>query len=216
MSGHVIVFGREPIPGRVKTRLVAGIGPRRAAELYALLLEHTLREAQASGMAVTLALAEEPARGWRPPVDVPVVAQHGDSLGQRMAASFDHAFSAGARVAVLVGSDAPALRGEHLRAAAAACAIVPVALGPSADGGYYLVAQRAPGCDLFSGIPWSSSATLTRTLARLRALGTEFRTVPMLHDVDTAGDLAAVLTDPEVPAPLRAALAEIVAAAGRG
>ena len=214
MSGRAIVFGREPLPGRVKTRLAAALGDERAALVYRLLLEHALRAAAASGLDVTLALAEPPTAAWRPLPGVAVEVQAGASLGERMSASFARAFSAGAAVAVLIGSDVPAVRGHHLQAAAAACADAPVVLGPAADGGYYLVAQRAPGIDLFTGVPWSTPATLERTAARLASLGARFRTLETLRDIDTLDDLDAAVADPAVDPALRRRLARLATDGG--
>ena len=212
---RVILFGREPLAGRVKTRLAAELGAERAALAYRLMLEHALREATASGMAVTLALADPPTPAWLPPVGVAVEVQQGATLGERMAASFARAFAAGARAAVLVGSDVPAITAALLREAAAACAEVPAVLGPSADGGYYLVAQRAPGADLFAGVPWSSPRTLAATLARLGRLGAPFRLLATLADVDTAADLRQASGDPLVDPALRRRLAAVLADAER-
>lgn len=194
MSAVVVVFGREPVPGRVKTRLAREIGAARAAAVYAILLERTLEQARLSGLDPVLALAEPPSLGWRPPVPVPVEPQTGSDLGSRMAASFSRHFARGAEVVVLVGSDCPALRAEHLRTAAAACRSADVVLGPALDGGYWLVAQRAPGADLFTGVPWSSPATLDATRRRIAALGVCHRELEVLRDVDDSESLDSALS----------------------
>jgi hypothetical protein len=211
----VILFGREPLAGRVKTRLAAEIGAERAAQAYRLMLEHALREAAVSGMAVTMALADPPTPVWLPPSGVAVEVQQGATLGERMAASFARAFAAGASAAVLIGSDVPAITAALLREATAACADVPAVFGPSADGGYYLVAQRAPGTDLFAGVPWSSPRTLAATLARAERLGVPFRLLATLGDVDTAADLRQASHDPQVDPALRRRLAAVLADADR-
>ena len=205
MRTEVVVFGRMPQAGRVKTRLAATIGARAAAEVYRAVLEHALAEAAASGFPVTLALAEPAAPGaaWAPPAAVAVELQEGGDLGARMAAAFAARFAAGAAVVVLLGSDTPRLDAGMIRRAAAACARAPVVLVPAADGGYVLVAQRSPGVAMFAGVPWSSPETLAATRALLGRLGVRHRELETLRDVDTGEDLDAVLADPALPAGLR-------------
>lgn len=193
MSAEIVVFGREPAPGRVKTRLARAIGAEAAAAVYAVLLRHTLDEALGTGLPVTLALADAPSAAYRAPRGVQLVAQVPGDLGQRMAAAFADRFAAGAATVVLVGSDVPRLAGHHLHEAVTACSDVPVVLGPSLDGGYWLVAQLAPGLDLFSGVPWSVPGTLEATRAVLRRLGVAWRELELLDDLDTTADLARAL-----------------------
>ncbi len=218
MRTDVVVFGRTPQAGRVKTRLAAAIGARAAAQVYRAVLEHTLAEAAASGFPVTLALAEPagPGMAWAPPPGVGVELQTGGDLGVRMAAAFAAHFAAGAELVVLVGSDIPRLDAAMIRRAAAACARVPVALGPAVDGGYVLVAQRAPGVAMFAGVPWSSPDTLAATRARLALLGTGHEELETVRDIDTWDDLAAVLADPALAVDLRRRLEAIVAARPQG
>ncbi len=185
----VVVFGREPVSGRVKTRLARTIGDEPAAAVYAGLLEHTLKVARATGVEVVLSLAEPAGDGWSPPLPVRLEVQGAGDLGRRMADAFTRRFIAGADAVVLVGSDCPGLRPRHLTAAFAVLETAPVALGPASDGGYWLVAQRPPGIDLFRRVPWSGPDTLAATRARLRALGVAWRELEILDDVDTADDL---------------------------
>ncbi|OYV89626.1 MAG: hypothetical protein B7Z68_11990 [Acidobacteria bacterium 21-70-11] len=211
---EVVVFGRAPQAGRVKTRLAAAIGARAAAQAYRAVLEHTLVEAVASGFPVTLALAEAAGAGtaWAPPPGVGVELQAIGDLGARMAAAFAAHFAAGAEVVVLVGSDIPRLGAAMIRHAAAACGRVPVVLGPAVDGGYVLVAQRSPGVAMFAGVPWSSPDTLAATRERLALLGTGHEELETVRDIDTVDDLNAVLADPALAGDLRRRLETIVRA----
>lgn len=206
MSAEIVVFGREPVPGRVKTRLARALGAESAAAVYAVLLRHTLDESLGTGLPVTLALAEPSSGAYRPPVGVRLAVQIPGTLGERLAAAFADRFAGGATAVVLVGSDVPRLARHHLLGAAAACTDVPVALGPSPDGGYWVVAQRAPGIDLFSGVPWSAPGTLEATRARLRHLGVAWRELELLDDLDTAADLARALSSAELGPELERAL----------
>lgn len=210
MRTEVVVFGREPVPGLVKSRLAATLGPERAAAVYALLLDHALGEATRSGLEVVLALAGPPSGPWVRRLQQPVVRQRGVDLGARMAAAFAGRFAAGAERVVLVGSDCPGVGAAHVREAAAALAAAPVVLGPAADGGYWLVAQRRPGLDLFTGIPWSASGTLAATRRRLEDLGASWLELEALSDIDTEEDLRSALADETLATGLRRRLQEIV------
>jgi rSAM/selenodomain-associated transferase 1 len=203
---RIIVFGKEPRPGRVKTRLAKTIGDREACAVYEKLLARTLGEALGTGLPVHLALADSPSPGWVPPVTVPVETQTSGDLGQRMASAFDEAFHAEADRVVLVGSDAPGChRGIFLEALQRLDA-APVVLGPSEDGGYYLVGQQSPGVDLFRGIPWSSQETYRCTVNRLHELDIPFEETPMLTDLDTLDDLRRMSHDKTLPRDLRSSL----------
>jgi rSAM/selenodomain-associated transferase 1 len=212
MRREIVVFGRVPVAGRVKTRLAAGIGAAAAAEVYRLLLDHALTEACAAAPAVVLALAEAALAGadWRPPPGVAVEIQADGDLGARMRAAFDRRFAAGADAVVLVGSDLPGLSSGGLAAAFSELERAPVVLGPSVDGGYWLVGQRPPGADLFSGIRWSTPTVLESTRRRLHDLGIAHAELPRLRDLDTVEDLRALAADPVVPGELRVRLDEHV------
>ncbi len=208
----VVIFGRQPVAGSVKTRLARGVGPGRAAAVYAALLRHALEVAQQGEAEVVLSLAATPAPGWKPPSPTAVEVQAPGDLGCRMAEAFARRFVAGARVVVLIGSDCPGLRPRHLVEAFSALETAGVVLGPATDGGYWLVGQRTPGIDLFSGVPWSHPETLAATRRRLHALGAAWSELEKLADIDTEEDLtsycAAAAPGDEVAASLEAALRE--------
>lgn len=209
MNGCVVVFGREPVPGRVKSRLAAALGDSGAARVYAATLEHTLDVAKASGARVVLSLAEAASNGFVRRVKVRVEIQRGLELGDRMGDAFARRFAEDERRVVVVGSDCPWITPKHLNRAAAELSAVDAVLGPAADGGYWLVAQRPPGLALFEGIPWSSPETLERTRERVVALGGSWSELEELVDIDTAADLELVLADPRTPEGLRLRLRSI-------
>ncbi len=213
MRAEIVVFGRVPVPGRVKTRLAEALGPGAATEIYRVLLDHVLAEARATELPVTLALAE-PSRvdNWHVPAGVRIEHQATGDLGKRMRSAFSGRFAAGAAAVVLVGSDVPAISADYMLQAVAALTRVPVVLGPAADGGYWLMGQRAPELDLFSDVPWSSPDTLSATRARLSALGASHEELPVLRDLDTVADLHAILADSRLRGDLRTRLEH---AAGR-
>ena len=208
MNHRVLVFGREPSPGTVKTRLAAGIGDRAAVGIYGVLLQNTLEVAQECAENVELWLAETPSVAFGPPPSVSLAVQRGTCLGERMADAFNRSFDDGADRVVLIGSDCPQITAGHLQQAMAGLDDRPVVLGPAKDGGYWLVAQRAPGVDLFSGVPWSHQDTLAATRKRLQTFGVEWSELDSLLDLDTVEDLETVVTHRKTPAALAAKLRE--------
>lgn len=207
----LVVFGREPVAGSVKTRLARGVGPSAAAAVYRVLLETTVRTALEVSSDVVLSLADEPSPRFAVPEGARLEVQGAGDLGARMREAFDRRFSEGHGTAAIVGSDCPELTADHLRAAADALQRAAVVLGPAGDGGYWLVGQRVPGIDLFSGVPWSSPETLAATRARLGRLGADWRELEMLDDIDTAEDLEKAVAGRRVPAELVRRLERAVA-----
>ncbi len=193
MKRYLIVYAKRPLAGYAKTRLGATIGAEEAAGVYARLLYAYLLNLLRAGFKETrieLSVAS--------PADAPFFAkafpeltvrpQVTGDLGQRMAASFKHAFEAGAENVVLTGSDIPGLDAQLVRAAFEALVDSPSVVGPASDGGYYLIGMRAPGANLFHGIKWSSGRVLAQTEQAARAQGLALTRLPERSDLDTADD----------------------------
>ncbi len=196
MSNCFCVFLKAPRPGHVKTRLAATIGAKRAAELYRAFLldtlawvsrlsgcdrrvEYTPRQDEA--LCRTL-LPRGGGFSFHPQVD-------GD-LGERLRATFSAMFAAGHQRCVVIGTDCPTLGPREARLAFRALESTDVVLGPTLDGGYYLVGLRRPAPELFESIPWSTDRVLGLTLERAAAAGLVTRALRTLSDVDSASDLA--------------------------
>lgn len=183
-TATLTIFARWPEAGRAKTRLIPALGAEGAAALYRRLLEHTVREARASGLAIELrTTGGEPARfhDWLGG-DLAVVDQGEGDLGARMA-----------RVpapAILIGSDCPACDAAMLRRAATALERLPAVVGPASDGGYYLLGMARPMPFLFHDMAWSTEAVLPETLRRFALQGIAPAMLPELGDIDTPVDLA--------------------------
>jgi rSAM/selenodomain-associated transferase 1 len=186
------VFLKAPRLGTVKTRLAAEVGERHALRLYRVMAARTLAAAREAGLDASL---------WFTPVDAAPEMRHwlgedwvmrpqasGD-LGARLAAAA-HAAEPGQRW-LAVGVDCPRLDAALLREASDAMADGNVVLGPTVDGGYYLVGGVAPLPDLFSAMPWSTERLLDATRARLSEAGHAWHELRTLRDVDTAEDAKA-------------------------
>lgn len=194
---HLLVFAREPVLGRVKTRLAAGIGPEAALATYRELLALTAAAVAGAQVAATVWLAEAPAPPANPTLPRPEwpglpwrVQPAVDSLGERMAQAFSAAFAAGAARVVIIGTDCPGLTAELLRRAFDLLATHDLVLGPADDGGYYLLGMNKLEANLFENKRWSTAAVLPDTLADAARLGRRVAQLPVLHDVDSAQDLA--------------------------
>lgn len=186
----LVIFARAPRLGEVKTRLAATIGAERALALYEAFVDDTCALTQGLGARRVLAIAgdldhprvRQLARSQR----VAVESQGDGDLGERMARAIAAYLAAGP--VVIIGSDAPTLPRAHLHRALDALMGSDVVIGPSDDGGYYLIGARVAVPELFAGVRWSTPEVLAATLARLGARSHAL--LPPWHDVDSAEDLA--------------------------
>lgn len=191
----ILLFLKHPTPGQVKTRLGATMGAAAAAEVYRWLVAEVCRRVPQEDQLVIL--YDPPERraeieAWIPALlperELCFWAQAAGDLGARLTCAFEQAFGAGYQKAAAIGSDcldlSPALCDEAWgQLAAHDCA-----LGPTFDGGYYLIALRHPEPALFRAIDWSTDAVFTQTLERARTAGLSVHELPRLHDIDTEAD----------------------------
>jgi len=187
----LLIFLKNPIPGQVKTRLARTMGPDEATRIYRFLLEKTRQAAlQASATQRWLFYADglpSGDDGWSEAVFAKHAQCAGD-LGERMADAFQRAFAAGAARAVIIGSDCPELSSERLGEAFCALDHSDAVLGPTPDGGYYLLGLRQLHPALFQGISWSTPEVLTQTLHAAQQQGLRYHLLPPLADIDTEAD----------------------------
>lgn len=196
MSGAIVVFAKVPRPGLVKTRMCPPLDPEEAARLYTAMLEDVLEVTLHMARSLDLApvLTVHPADGLaelahRAPSGYRIVAQRGHDLSERMAWAIAEAAAAGASPILIRGSDSPALDFPVARTALAALSEVDVAIAPDVDGGYNLLAVRAPQPGLFDH-PMSTGTVLADTLGRAAELDLRTRVLAETFDLDTVEDLA--------------------------
>jgi rSAM/selenodomain-associated transferase 1 len=190
----VVVFAKAPRAGAVKTRLCPPLSPAAAARLYRCFLLDTLDRVRAvGGITPVIAYAPRRARAFFAAAQprMRLVPQTGSDLGARMAGTFERLFARGFTAVVMVGADSPTLPPDYLRAAVRTlgAGTVDGVLGPSDDGGYYLIGLRAPCPELFAGVPWSTGRVLAETLERGRRAGWRLGSLPGWYDVDSVEDL---------------------------
>lgn len=185
---RLVIFIKNPVPGRVKTRLAADLGHEQALSIYRQLLAHTRAQALACAAERLLFYSDtiDEQDEW-PAAFFAKHLQQGSDLGARMAHALGQAL-AGAERAVLIGSDIPGLTADILAQAFDLLEGHDFVLGPAADGGYYLIGMRQPAAAIFEGIIWSTPTVLQATLERIQALGGSCSFLPTLSDIDTAAD----------------------------
>lgn len=193
----LIVFARDPEPGKVKTRLIPALGARGACELYEKLLRHTLGVVHdfsriCPETAVFVAVSpQERLEAFRQRLGVPwpVVPQIGDHLGCRMAEAFDDLFHRGFGSVVLVGSDLCDLSPKDLRDAFRSLESREAVLGPARDGGFYAIGLRRPCPSIFHTPFWGTADVFHRTRTSLERLGLFPALLPVRTDMDRPEDL---------------------------
>lgn len=193
-SAVVLLFARAPAAGRVKTRLAARIGASEAAAVQRACTLDSIALAQSvRGCRRRLLLAGEE-RVWRAEIgSLPPgwerERQRGGDLGARLERAFAEAFRRGARKALAIGTDTPWMGRARIETAFAWLERDEVVLGPSADGGYYLVGMRRVFPNLFRGIAWGTGTVLAATRRVIEAVGARYRLLPWDFDLDRPEDL---------------------------
>jgi glycosyltransferase A (GT-A) superfamily protein (DUF2064 family) len=179
---HVLVMAKAPVPGRVKTRLCPPLAPGQAAELAAAALADTL-EAVAGCAADRKILALDGAPGDWLPAGYALIAQHGGSFDERLAAAWADAGGPGLQI----GMDTPQVTSELLDHCLELTFQheMTASLGRATDGGWWAIGLAEKwDTDVFTGVPMSTPATAAIQLMRLQQAGHRVAQLPSLTDVD--------------------------------
>jgi rSAM/selenodomain-associated transferase 1 len=189
LAAQIMVIAKEPVPGRVKTRLTPPYTPAEAAELAEAALADTLAAVASAGVTRrVLALAGSAGR-WLPP-GFDVIGQRGGGLDERIAWALAEAWVTCPAPLVLIGMDTPQVTPALLAQAAEplVSGAADATFGLAEDGGFWLLGLREIEPTLVLGVPMSRSDTGSRQLARLHDAGLRVRLLPELADVDTADE----------------------------
>lgn len=188
----LVIMAKAPRPGMVKTRLTQSLPPPASTELYRCLLEDTVALAKSlSGVEVAV-MCPEPDKDELAHLlgnAVQVVAQKGEGLAAGLTSVFAHFTAAIQHRVIAFNSDSPHLPASVLESAFEALATCDVVVGPTHDGGYYLVGAKATHPGLFIGDEMGTSNALDTLLERVRALGLSLRLADPFYDIDVADDL---------------------------
>ncbi len=185
----VAIFTRAPAPGKTKTRLIPRLGADGAARLHAALIRHTLSTTVAANVGPIELWCEDP---HDPFFDTLVQAhkislhgQPGGDLGARMLACFE---AHPQTPCLLVGTDAPCITPDDLRACASALAHHDAVFLPAEDGGYALVGTRRPLRQIFENIAWGVDSVMADTRALLRRHNLTWAEPHLVWDIDRPAD----------------------------
>ena len=203
---HIALFAKFWRPGKVKTRLAVTLGNRVASQVYFQFLSHLLRQLEQAADRRTVVFQPEASRlefsrlcdgQWE------LEPQSDGDLGNKLNRFFSRALrrqTVGAseppnRKVVVIGSDCPRLNHARVEQAFEALDRQKVVVGPSCDGGYYLIGMRNQVLDIFQGISWSTPQVLAETIRRLEKMSVGFELLPEMSDVDEIEDLQALMRE---------------------
>lgn len=191
----IIVFARLPVEGKVKTRLAKDVGTDFAASFYKLCAEHTFNEIlnlEGRGITPILFCSDEneidEVKDWSNN-KFQYYYQQGNDLGERMLNALNTVFDEGYKKVILVGTDAPGITAKLMNDALDSLGNYKCVLGPSEDGGYYLVGLNSAITSLFDGIEWSTDSVFSKTVKRLEKGNQSYLVLEKLIDIDTREDL---------------------------
>lgn len=194
----ILFFVKYPTPGGVKTRLAEQIGPDAAAGLYRSFVADIIATLKSLDADIKIVFAppenKDQFQQWLGK-NYSYIPQLGKDLGQRMKNAFPQAFREGFKNVIVIGSDSPDLPQEHLELAFTALDKSDAVVGPSSDGGYYLIGFTRDTFlpEVFERISWSSDKVLEQTTNTLTRYSRSLHLLPQWHDVDTLPDLKSFL-----------------------
>jgi len=193
MEPMIVVMSRVPLPGQTKTRLMPDLSGEECVKLQQAFLEDLI--------TLLVDTVKLPACVFYTPRDqeqlltdivaarLPLLPQEGADLGVRMATAVSWGLQQGSNGVIVVGSDLPTLPTSAFLDAMEQLEQHDVVLGPTFDGGYYLIGLRNNFPEVFEGISWGTELVLGETLERIGQSGLTVALLPTLNDIDTYADL---------------------------
>jgi len=188
----LVIMAKAPKPGTVKTRLAHCLPPPAVTALYRCLLDDTMTLAQSVGnveVAIMCPASDVDDLARLAGDSVRVVAQTGEGLAAGLTSVFAHFAATGQQRIIAFNSDSPHLPASVLQRAFEALATCDVVIGPTHDGGYYLVGAKATHPGLFNGDGMGTSSALETLLERILVQGLSVRLADPFYDIDVASDL---------------------------
>jgi rSAM/selenodomain-associated transferase 1 len=187
----LVIMAKAPRPGEVKTRLTPSLSPASVAAFYCCLLEDTLALARSLSnveLAIMCPDSDVTELAQLAGNEASVIAQKGEGLAAGLTSVFAH-FAAGQRRVIAFNSDSPHLPRSVLEDAFETLVAHQIVVGPTHDGGYYLVGAKASYLTLFAGDGMGTSSALERFLSRARALELSVGFANPFYDIDVVDDL---------------------------
>jgi hypothetical protein len=192
MIGSLLVVAKRPVPGQTKTRLCPPMTSQGAAGLYECFLRDTLEIMRhVPDVSRTIGYFPEDAHDYflQLAPDMHLICQRGESLGERLDNLLANALSSGVSRAVVIDSDSPTLPAGYIVQAFEFLTTADVVIGPTVDGGYYLIGMNMRHPQLLRQVRMSTPQVLSDTLSLADSAGLRVALLPAWYDVDTVVDL---------------------------
>jgi len=194
MKNCIIIMAKDPFKSKVKTRLAKSIGEAAARGVYARLLYDTLNKILSplsNGFRIILSLSTKSSEKYFTEAysEFYIEIQCPGDIGVRMQHAFRSAFDKGAEKAVLIGTDVPGIDWSIINQAFEKVIDRSIVIGPTGDGGYYLVGMTSPGVNIFNNVSWSSPEVLRQTIKNIEAQGYKSVLLSELMDIDSEQEL---------------------------
>lgn len=185
----LIIFAKNPILGKVKTRLAATMGDEKALAIYHILLTHTIKITSELNCDKAIFYSEfiDDEDKWDNAIYKKYL-QEGDDLGKRMEKAFSLAFKNGYKKVCIIGTDCLEITDETIENGFSALGSYDVVIGPAHDGGYYLLGLKETNIALFKNKQWSTSSVLSATIFDFKKLKLAYDSLPVLSDIDDEKD----------------------------
>jgi rSAM/selenodomain-associated transferase 1 len=205
LESCIVLLGKEPRPGQVKTRLARDIGPHKAALIQHQLTLTCIQQLSQINTPIILQMSGNInghfAHLYRE-YGLVVEAQVDGGLSEKI----QHASTRGHRTLIL-GTDMPLIPIQEIESALTEEHLV---IGPSQDGGYWLIGGTQIPQSILEDMPWSTTEVYEKTIAKCEQLGLQYKVLSCQYDIDTATDLSSLIDDPRCPPSLRHSLVDIL------
>lgn len=188
MKKGIIIFQKNLIPGKVKSRIGALVGDQKALEIYQVLVDYTHQQVEGLECKKLLYYSEYTENTYENNKDYQFFIQSSGDLGQKMGDAFKDQFEDGFDQLLIIGTDCAEITQEILEEAFDKLKTSEVVIGPAKDGGYYLLGMNRFISGLFYDIPWSSAEVFNQTSDYLSTHQIPFDLLPTLSDVDYLED----------------------------
>ena len=186
----LMVFMKNPIAGKVKTRLAIDIGKEEALNIYLRLIEYTqfvTSKIQTCDKAIYYSSSVEEHDQWNSDT-YNKYQQKGKGLGEKLSNAFADAFNQGYEKVIAIGTDSFEITGNIIDKAFRSLQDSEIVIGPAKDGGYYLIGMNEHKPEIFNGIEWGTDKVLSATLSIIRSINYRHAILKELSDIDTMED----------------------------